>query len=89
VLEGRLDPKDELLRVYVTVPRPPTVQQGTPCPEHARCRVQCMGPVETHFLEVNRRRERLCPSEDAIAGSTNGHHLPSPRGITLKRPSSL
>jgi hypothetical protein len=56
VLEGRLDPKEELLRIYVTVPRPPTVQQGTPCPEHADCRVQGTGSVETHFLETNRRR---------------------------------
>jgi hypothetical protein len=56
VLEGRLDPKDELLRVYVTLPRPPTVQQGRPCPEHAGCRVQCMGSVETHFLQIYRRQ---------------------------------
>jgi hypothetical protein len=56
VLEGRLNPKDEFLRVYVTVPRPPTVKQGTPCPEHVGCRVQGTGSVKTHFLEINRRR---------------------------------
>jgi hypothetical protein len=56
VLEGRLDPKEELLRVYVTVPRPPTVKQGTPCPEHVGCWVHGAGPVETHFLETQGRR---------------------------------
>jgi hypothetical protein len=56
VLEGRLDHKEELLRVYVTVPRPPAVKQGTPCPEHGGCRVQAAGSVETHFLEIQGRR---------------------------------
>jgi hypothetical protein len=56
VLEGRLDPKEELLRVYVTVPRPPAVKQGTPCPEHMGCRVQATGSVETHYLEIHGRR---------------------------------
>jgi hypothetical protein len=48
-LEGRLNPEKEVVRVYITVPRPSYPRDAVACPEHPGCLVVASGAYETHF----------------------------------------